>query len=113
MTPTTPTIFIIHGAWHSPAHFQPLRSVLEAHGYPSSCPALPSVSASPPVVTLCDDAKLIRSEVENRKGRGGCDAFVRRYCWPLPKNWGPERRSDATALHVRVRGTRWCITYRT
>jgi len=39
--------------------------VLDAHGYTSIYPALPSANTSPPTVTLYDDAKLIRSEVGN------------------------------------------------
>ena len=39
-------------------------SVLEAQGYPTVCPTLPSIDASPPTVDLPDDAKLIRSQLQ-------------------------------------------------
>ena len=40
---TKPTIVFVHGAWHRPAHFEPLSQVLHSHGYPTRAVALPSV----------------------------------------------------------------------
>ncbi|KPI35478.1 uncharacterized protein AB675_10941 [Cyphellophora attinorum] len=38
-----PTIVFVHGAWHTPAHFEPLSKVLQSHGYSTRIVALPSV----------------------------------------------------------------------
>lgn len=58
---TKPTILVVHGAWHNPAHFKPLMDLLEAHGYETICPQQPSDGATPPTVTLYEDAQTIRS----------------------------------------------------
>jgi hypothetical protein len=42
-TMAKPTFVIVHGAWHSPAHFEPLMECLDRHGYKAVAPALPSV----------------------------------------------------------------------
>ena len=42
---------------------QPMRNILEAEGYPTTCPALPSVNPNPPTMDLCDDAKAIQVEL--------------------------------------------------
>lgn len=66
-----PTILIVHGAWHNPAHFKPLMDLLGAQGYETICPHLPSDGATPPTVTLYEDAQAIRSAlVDLIEGRG-------------------------------------------
>lgn len=39
-----PTILIVHGSWHTPAHYHLLIQSLTAHGFPTICPPLPSCS---------------------------------------------------------------------
>lgn len=58
-----PTILFVHGAWHTPEHMQPMRNILEAEGYPTACPVLPSVDPKPPTMDLYDDAKAIQVEL--------------------------------------------------
>jgi pimeloyl-ACP methyl ester carboxylesterase len=61
MTAPKPTILIIHGAWHTPAHYQLLVDALEKDGYPVECPNLPTCSASRNSKTPVDDIELIAS----------------------------------------------------
>lgn len=61
MTSTKPTIFIVHGAWHSAAHFVPLISLFKQAGYPVICPTQPTYNCQPPTKTLYDDATFTRS----------------------------------------------------
>jgi pimeloyl-ACP methyl ester carboxylesterase len=59
------TVVLVHGAWHSPAHFKPLIEVLESHNYKTaavSCPSSsPSATATP--ATFEDDCEAVRSVV--------------------------------------------------
>ncbi len=62
MSSPKPTILIIHGAWHQPAHFSPLMTLLKAQGYTSICPHLPTCNNDdPPTKSLSDDVLLIRN----------------------------------------------------
>lgn len=56
-----PTVLFVHGSWHSPKHFQPARDAFESAGYPTECPCQPTFDAKPGTVALYDDAKCIRS----------------------------------------------------
>ncbi|OAP55994.1 hypothetical protein AYL99_10146 [Fonsecaea erecta] len=47
MSKSKPTFVIVHGAWHRPAHFEPLMKALNQHGYRTVAPALPSVDKLP------------------------------------------------------------------
>lgn len=48
------------GAWVVPAVFDATRSRLEALGFPSHCPAHPSIGAEPPTKTLADDVSSLQ-----------------------------------------------------
>lgn len=48
------------GAWIIPATFDATRSRLDALGFPSVCPAHPSIGAEPPTKTLYDDVASFR-----------------------------------------------------
>ncbi len=37
-----PTIVLVHGAWHTPTHWEPLIKSLKSYGYRTRTPALPS-----------------------------------------------------------------------
>lgn len=62
MAETKPTVLFVHGAWHTPKHFAPVRSIFEKAGYPTLCPPLPSVGSFPPV-GLKEDAQCIAGEL--------------------------------------------------
>lgn len=58
-----PIFVLLHGAWHTPACYNPIKSFLSTHGYTSICPSLPSVAFAPPPNPLEEDIKIIRSTV--------------------------------------------------
>ncbi|KAF6809043.1 hypothetical protein CMUS01_13758 [Colletotrichum musicola] len=45
---TKPTILLVHGIWHIPAHYHPLITALEDRGYECIIPTLPSGGTPPP-----------------------------------------------------------------
>jgi pimeloyl-ACP methyl ester carboxylesterase len=63
MATTKPTIFLIHGAWHTPACFSPLTALLKEAGYTVVLPAHPSCPGNASV-TLIDDALNVTKELE-------------------------------------------------
>lgn len=62
-----PTIIAVHGAWHGPAHFQPLKDNLASHGYRLVTPKLPSVHYAelnlPPPSDIKEDIKVIQGVI--------------------------------------------------
>ena len=62
-TATIPTILFVHGSWHSPEHWKPLRELCESNGIPTTCPLQPTFGALPPI-GMEDDAKCIRKELK-------------------------------------------------
>ena len=59
-----PTVLFVHGSWHSPKHFQPARDAFEQAGYPTECPCQPTFNAKPGTASMQEDAKCIRSLLE-------------------------------------------------
>jgi pimeloyl-ACP methyl ester carboxylesterase len=62
---TKPTLVLVHGAWHSPAHFKPLIEVLESHNYnvvAVTCPSSSRAATATPA-TFEDDCEAVRSVV--------------------------------------------------
>jgi len=62
MSKHKPTIVLVHGAWHQPAHWEPLITSLSAHGYKTVAPALPSVTCAQtaPSKDIAADTDTIR-----------------------------------------------------
>ncbi|KAK5049856.1 hypothetical protein LTR84_003974 [Exophiala bonariae] len=62
-----PTILGVHGAWHSGAHFQPLKEHLVQHGYKFIAVQLPSMHYAeldrPPPTHIKDDVEAIQAAV--------------------------------------------------
>jgi pimeloyl-ACP methyl ester carboxylesterase len=56
-----PSIVIVPGAWHSPAHYARLAALLQGSGYPCVTVALPSVSDSPPPQAFEADVSAVRN----------------------------------------------------
>lgn len=57
-----PTILFVHGSWHNPNHFQPIRTLFESHGFPTECPLQATYNATPhSTFTLQDDVAIIQS----------------------------------------------------
>ncbi|CAG8978294.1 hypothetical protein HYALB_00010293 [Hymenoscyphus albidus] len=72
MSPSKPTLVIVHGGWHVPESYEKLIVALEAAGYEVHCPRLPSMNQSrPPNADLYTDSDLIRAYVSSlvRAGR--------------------------------------------
>ncbi|KIW98009.1 uncharacterized protein Z519_01593 [Cladophialophora bantiana CBS 173.52] len=65
-----PVIFVLHGAWHGPVYFEPVKSKLEALGFTMVCPQQPSTGGIPPTTTLYDDAAHVRAELEQLVDQG-------------------------------------------
>ncbi|RAL07834.1 alpha/beta hydrolase [Aspergillus homomorphus CBS 101889] len=57
---TSPTFVFSLGAWITPPFFHAVRAQLHELGYPSKCPAHPSIGAEPPSKTLADDVASLR-----------------------------------------------------
>lgn len=58
---SNPTFVFSLGAWMGPAFLDDTRSRLDALGFPSECPAHPSIGAEPPTKTLANDVASLRS----------------------------------------------------
>ena len=54
-----PTIVIAPGAWHLPSAFAGMSRQLQAKGYPTHCPAMPTNNSQRPDVTMTDDANYL------------------------------------------------------
>ncbi|KAJ6185568.1 hypothetical protein N7519_006869 [Penicillium mononematosum] len=57
-----PTFVFSLGAWLTPIVFDAVRDRLNTLGYPSECPAHPSIGAEPPSLTLEDDVASLRRD---------------------------------------------------
>ena len=61
---TAPTTFVlVHGAWHRPSTFDPLRAELDALGHPSVAVNLPTAGPDPRG-GLAEDAAAVRAAIE-------------------------------------------------
>lgn len=63
-----PGIVLVTGAWHTPVHFEVLRVALEAEGYETYVPRLPTLGSTG--LTWRDDAAAIQKAVEKRMDEG-------------------------------------------
>lgn len=62
---------VVHGAWHTPFHYNGLLRAFNDAGYEAVCPLLPTCNnAVPPNKTLADDVALIRRTVEQLRAEG-------------------------------------------
>jgi hypothetical protein len=61
-----PTILLLPGAWHSPAHYEKIRKELDKHGYETEAIALATVDPKDPPNTDGDsDVKVISAAIQN------------------------------------------------
>lgn len=65
---TKPGIVLVTGAWHTPIHFEILRAALQAQGYETYVPRLPTLGNTG--LTWRDDATAIQRAVEARMDEG-------------------------------------------
>lgn len=62
-TMSKPVFVLLHGAWHTPRCWDQLIAQLDAAGYTSVAPALPSSGSSPPIPDWSRDVETIRDTV--------------------------------------------------
>lgn len=60
-----PVFVLLHGAWHTPRCWDRLIAQLEAAGYTSFAPALPSSGSYPPTPDWSLDVQIIRDTVSS------------------------------------------------
>lgn len=60
-----PVFVLLHGAWHTPSCWDRLIAQLDAAGYTSVAPALPSLGSNPPTPDWSRDVEIIRDTVSN------------------------------------------------
>lgn len=58
-----PTVLFIHGIWHTPAHWRPIRDLFESNDYETACPALPTSGATESI-GLDEDVARITKELD-------------------------------------------------
>ncbi|KAF3480968.1 uncharacterized protein GIQ15_06315 [Arthroderma uncinatum] len=59
-----PTIALVPGAWHTPAHYEDFLAEVEKAGYPTACLQLPGVdSATPNDETVASNAAAVREKL--------------------------------------------------
>jgi pimeloyl-ACP methyl ester carboxylesterase len=59
----SPTLVLVHGAWHSPKHFEPLTKVLKSHGYKTIGVECPSTNDTQTRSTFEEDCEAVRSAI--------------------------------------------------
>lgn len=62
----TPTVVIVPGAWHRPAHFLGLIDELAKVNYEAVAVTMPSVDSSPPLASWDQDAQAVRQAIMER-----------------------------------------------
>ena len=72
---SSPTVLFVHGSWHTPAHFAPVREVFEKAGFPTSCPRHPSVGKLPPI-GFEEDSQCIFDELVTLVDKEARDVIV-------------------------------------
>jgi pimeloyl-ACP methyl ester carboxylesterase len=66
-----PTIILVHGAWHRPAHYKSYITDLQAAGFTVHCPQLPTCTGTiSPNITTAEDISVVRSVLDACIGRG-------------------------------------------
>ncbi|CAI7581630.1 unnamed protein product [Penicillium bialowiezense] len=67
---SNPSIVIVPGAWHRPAHFQGLVDELAKVNYEAVAVTMPSVDSSPPLPSWDQDAQAVREVIMERLDAG-------------------------------------------
>lgn len=70
MHTSKPSVILVHGSWHTNEYFGPLRSLLEAKGYPTTAPLLPTTGGTPGKDGLHEDAAVVRAEINRLVDQG-------------------------------------------
>ncbi|KAG4443506.1 hypothetical protein IFR05_000979 [Cadophora sp. M221] len=70
MSPTKPTLVLVHGAFHGPDCFHLIKPKLESLGYPVVAVALVSVGKTHPAATYLDDVAAVHEAILPILGEG-------------------------------------------
>lgn len=66
---TRPTLLFVHGAWHDPWSWSPLRKILESRGWQTEAIELPTVHAPNKAdLSMSDDAGAVNSAINAIEG---------------------------------------------
>ncbi|OQE34903.1 hypothetical protein PENCOP_c015G03793 [Penicillium coprophilum] len=65
-----PSIVIVPGAWHRPAHFQSLIDELAKANYDAEAVTMPAVDSNPPLASWDQDAQAVRQVILNKLDAG-------------------------------------------
>ena len=71
-----PTIVFVPGAFHTPEHFRPMSTLLEASSYQTITVALPSIGARASSASYRDDVHAIRSTLQELVEDEGKDVLL-------------------------------------
>jgi alpha-beta hydrolase superfamily lysophospholipase len=72
-----PTIFMVPGLWEGPASFEPLKNVLNSHGFETFATSLKSTGTKAPGnPTMSDDLAGIRADLENAVEGAGSQGVI-------------------------------------
>lgn len=63
-TTQNPTVVFVPGSFHTPAHYEPIGSLLEKHGFPSLAVQLPTIGATARKSDQHDDLQAIRDQLK-------------------------------------------------
>ena len=55
----SPVFILVHGGWHTPAHYRPFTEAVEARGYQIIAPSLPSTNSEIPADPTAEDTETI------------------------------------------------------
>jgi len=98
-----PTLFLVHGSWHCPEHYDLLIPALSHLGYKAAAVSLPSTqSAEDPPHTLADDTAAVREVVLRELDQGNDVVVVSHSYGGCPANnalEGLDRKSRTAAGH--------------
>jgi pimeloyl-ACP methyl ester carboxylesterase len=66
-----PTILFVHGSWHNPNHFTPIRTLFESQGFHTECPLQATYNAKPhSTLSLKDDVEVIQATLTELVNHG-------------------------------------------
>lgn len=65
-----PGVVLVHGAWHTPAHYSNVKEVLEGQGYQVEAPQSPSSSTVAVESPLAKDVDIIFKSIDKIASTG-------------------------------------------
>jgi len=78
--PTTPIFVLVHGGWHTPAHYQPFVDAVESRGYRITAPSLPSTDDKTPPDPTAADTRVIADTVRTFADAGNEVVLIAHSC---------------------------------